>query len=66
MLYTPPCFTGVLWVCLKASVVFLSTDFCLALEAVCKILEGLLLLFSLSGMSGMMYLYFARKDGLWF
>lgn len=52
-MYTPPCFTGVLWVCLKASVVFLflSTGFCLALQAVCKILEGLLLLFFLSGMS---------------
>lgn len=39
---------------LKVSVAFLfpSTDFCLAVEAVCKILEGLLLLFSLSGMSG--------------
>lgn len=52
--HSPPRFAEVLWVCLKASVVFLfpSTDFCLALEAVCKILEGLLLLFSLSGMSG--------------
>lgn len=49
-----PCFAEVLWVGLKASLVLLfpSTDFCLALEAVCKILEGLLLLFSLSGMSG--------------
>lgn len=52
--HSPPCFAEVLWVCLKASVAFLfpSTDFCLALQEVCKILEGLLLLFSLSGTSG--------------
>lgn len=51
---SPLCSAEVLWVGLKAPVAFLfpSTRFGLALGAVCKILEGLLLLFSLSGMSG--------------
>lgn len=51
---SPLCSAEVLWVGLKAPVAFLfpSAGFCLALGAVCKILEGLLLLFSRSGMSG--------------
>lgn len=50
----PWCFAEVLCIYLRASIAFLfpSADFCLALEAVCKILEGLLLLFSLSAVSG--------------